>query len=185
MTSRTAIALLLSSALSGCLTFGATPPEEEEEETSDNTFAVEAEKASSNCGTGQLTLDDTWGFDVEIVSHPRAGTIDWDTGDGAIEGTLEAEEKTFTVTAETVVDMRTSDSAAGLPPCSIRRVDELEGKLDHAGAPTSFEGSLSFKFEPTEGSDCSDLLYGEERLVEQLPCRVSYDLEGSLQKPDE
>lgn len=185
---RSVLALACASSLVGCLTFGpggSSNPEDDDGESSPSTFDVAATQRESSCGTGQLQLDASWSFEADLVAQPSEGIVSWDIGEGSSDGELDTEERTFTVSSSHVVNMRTSQDPAGLPPCSIRRVDELEAKLDDAAEPTSFEGTLTYRYEPTDGSDCSDLLVGDARIVAALPCVVVYEIEGEARAAEE
>ncbi len=70
-----------------------------------------------------------------------------------------------------------------LPPCRIRRIDTVEGEFDSARDRSSFEGTMSFRYEATEGSDCSDIIgepeyWGTVAVLGKLPCEASYEVFG-------
>jgi hypothetical protein len=181
--------LLLSYGISGCLTFGqgGTPTDDDggEQTVEPGTYAVEGESTMNTCGTGSLSLADSWSFNV-VLKRTSDG-ISWDVGNGPTDGTLE-DDGDFTISSSFVQDMRTEEDS-WKPACSIMRSDIVKGTLaanaseddaeDEDALSDSFDGSMTYSFEPTEGSDCSDLVIGEERVAAQLPCVARYDVEGT------
>ncbi len=176
-------------ALSGCLTLGGgtTPTEDDGEQTVEpGTYDVEGTSTENTCGTGSLALASSWSF--QVVLKRTSDGISWDVGNGPTDGALE-DDGDFTITSSFVQDMRTEEDS-WKTPCSIMRTDIVKGTLipseDDADADADddtlsdpFEGSMTYTFEPTEGSDCSDLVVGMERLAAQLPCVARYDVEGT------
>ena len=74
---------------------------------------------------------------------------------------------------------RTEADPAWLPPCSIRRTDTAEGELSSDSEDVaSFSGKLGYRFEATEGSDCSDLFGAQGPLFLRLPCSVTYAIDA-------
>lgn len=182
--------LLIAYATTGCLTLGGgtTPTDDDggDETVEPGTYQVEGETTQNTCGTGSLALADSWSFEV-VLKRTNDG-ISWDVGNGPTDGTLE-DDGDFTITSSFVQDMRTEEDS-WKPPCAIMRTDIVKGTLapseDDADAAADdealsdpFEGTMTYTFEPTEGSDCSDLVLGEERLAAQLPCVARYDVEGT------
>lgn len=147
-------------------------------------YSVDATETDSTCGEGSLSLEAEWTFDATLDVDEDAGTVSADLGTGKIVGTLGDDGKTFDLVTTIVVDMRAGTDQTAMPPCSIKRTDTLTGTLDQGDAldptkeptDTGFSGVLTYHFEPTEGSDCEDLLLGETPLVTQLPCDVAYDV---------
>lgn len=174
---------LIAAALGGCLTFGDSSGTGEEEPTYDEpTFAVDAELTQQSCGTGQIAFESTRTFDVGLTIDAESASLEWHTHEGIANGDVDLEDGSFFITYSLTFDMRGPDDG-WLPPCSIRRTDEIDGAVDDAEDPLGFEASISHRYEPLEGSDCSDLLVGEARLMERLPCAVAYDLVGELLEP--
>jgi hypothetical protein len=181
--------LLLAYGISGCLTFGeggaATDDDGGEPTVEPGTYEVEGDTTMNTCGTGSLALADSWSF--QVVLKRTSDGISWDVGNGPTDGTLE-DDGDFTISSSFVQDMRTEEES-WKPACSIMRTDIVKGTLaateddtesdDEDALSESFEGSMTYTFEPTEGSDCSDLVIGEERLAAQLPCVARYEVEGN------
>jgi hypothetical protein len=138
-------------------------------------FAVEASLASQTCGSGSLALAEALSFSVTVGESD--GVLTWGQGDASLRGDLDADGVTFELASATVVDMRQA-SEENLPPCSIRRTDRVRGAFDDAEDKASFSAELELAYEPTDGSDCRDLLFGPERLVQALPCGARYELRG-------
>ena len=173
------VAFVFSLAASGCLTFG-QGGSQDDEGAGEPGFAVAADPLSSTCGSNQLDLEAAWSFTVQIETDPEAEIVTWDDGTRKGEVALELEDLSFTVTSTKVVDMRTSEEVGWLPPCRIRRTDRVEATLDDAEEPTALEGKMSFSFEPTDESDCSDILAREAPVIAKLPCEAKFEIEGEL-----
>lgn len=172
--------------LSGCLTLGGgtAPTDDGSEPTVEpGTYDVEGESTQNTCGTGSLALADSWSF--QVVLKRTSDGISWDVGNGPTDGALE-DDGDFTITSSFVQDMRTEEDS-WKPACSIMRTDIVKGTLAASEMESDasdvlsdpFEGSMTYTFEPTEGSDCSDLVMGEDRLAAALPCVARYDVEGT------
>ncbi|MEM9691891.1 MAG: hypothetical protein AAGA56_05065 [Myxococcota bacterium] len=77
------------------------------------------------------------------------------------------------------------DDASG-PRCIIRRTNTIEGQLDPAVGVArtvpGFTGTLSSRYEATEESDCSEFLALPVPLADQLPCTITYALDGKRQR---
>lgn len=173
--------LTLAAVLStGCLTLGNQGPAGEggggnSAEADPEVFEVTATLTQYTCGTGQLSLDETWEFYGRLSVEDGKG-VEWDWGEGVRIGKLTSSSGSFSVSSSIVVNMRTQDEADWMPPCSIQRTDDLTGKLDSTDDPRAFEGSLVFNYLPTSGSDCEDLLLGDDRILETLPCTATYQI---------
>ncbi len=132
-----------------------------------------------SCGTaGLLAAPDAMklGVGIRLVSG-RA--VHWDHGEGIMMGTLD-NLGSFSVSRFLRVDMREGDAEA--PSCYVERDMIIDGVLlgnpDSAGTYDEFEGAMRYVYRAYGGSDCSDLLEGPEAIADELPCTVSYDLEG-------
>ncbi len=141
------------------------------------TFHVAATRGVNTCGDGALGNAATWEFDVKLA---RGGAqIFWNNGVEIIDGTIDADAKSFHFTTGVLMNMRTAESH-GLPACSIRRTDRADGKLAATDDDVaSFKGKLEFGFAPTEGSSCEDLIMGSAAVLAKLPCGILYAIEGT------
>jgi hypothetical protein len=130
-------------------------------------FAVGARLKSTTCGAQALDTPADWNFDV-VLSRDY-DLLYWNTGKDAVEGTIEADGRTFSFSSETVVDF---DMSGNPRACSVVRTDSASGTFDDGKKMRSFEGSLSYSFAPKAGTDCSDLIAGAS--FDELPCSMSY-----------
>ncbi|AKT40218.1 hypothetical protein [Chondromyces crocatus] len=167
--------LLLLPALTGCEhLFGKAEPEEPGEVL--GVFHVVGTRASNTCGEGALGATPTWEFDVELSREE--GILYWNNGAELVLGSLADDDRTFSIEASSVVDMRTEETLA-YAPCSLERRDIASGKLQKAGEDEivpGFSGSLTYRFSPTADSECMDLIEGETALFTMLPCTMVYEL---------
>jgi hypothetical protein len=169
------VASALVALLPGCQNLGALLGDDEASSTGGESdaqgYSVEGRLEDNTCGSGSLALSDEWDFDVAIR---RTGqSIAWE--DTPAE--LADDGVSFTAEAQAFFDVRGPEDAY-LPPCTIVRSDRVEGRFDDASDPSGFEGTFLLSYAPTEGSDCTDLLEGPERLVGFLPCEARYVIEG-------
>lgn len=144
------------------------------------TFNVAAKLTTLSCGG---SAPDPWTFDVK-VNHD-ASTVYWIQGGAPISATVDADGHA-TFAAQTVTDVRAA--TAKVPGCSIARTDSLGVYLiDGSTKPTTdpaelqtFEGTLSYTFAATEGSDCTTELAASGGSWEALPCTAAYTVKGTL-----
>ncbi len=141
------------------------------EGTNAERFAVEGTMDENTCGSGSLALSNTWSF--EIALERSGDTLYWN--DSPVS--LSDDGLTFSAQAQAFFDVRGKEDSY-LPPCTIVRTDRVEARLDSEDDPTGFEGTFELSYDPTDGSDCSDLLEGPERLAGFLPCSALYAIEG-------
>lgn len=126
--------------------------------------------------TGLLAVPDQHGL---VVTLTQVGTsLHWREGQRLLIGSID-EQRSFEVEGYLHVNMRQDTPDADLPPCYIDRWELKTGELDYEdGACSGFSGQLIFHMEPSDGSDCSDLMTGSEPLATELPCDVVYDVEA-------
>jgi hypothetical protein len=130
-------------------------------------FAVGARLKSSTCGVQALETPESWDF--EVVLSRDGDLVYWNTGDDAVEGSLDADGKTFSFSSETVVQV---DSSSHPRACSVVRRDSASGTFDDAEDVRAFDGSLSYRFTPKAGTDCTDLVASAS--FDELPCVMNY-----------
>jgi hypothetical protein len=139
------------------------------------TFRVEATREANTCGDDALGgAPATWAFELRL--RRGDGVMYWDNGVEVIPGRIGANGQSFSFDTGIVVDMREQGSA-GLPSCSIARRDRASGMLD--AEDDAFTGSIAYDFAPTQGSDCTDLVFGEIPSFAALPCGMTYDLDAT------
>jgi hypothetical protein len=141
------------------------------------TYHVAAKRGANTCGDGALGNQEAWEFDVKLA---RGGSqIFWNNGAEIIDGTIDADEKSFHFDTGVLMNMRTAEDH-GLPACSIERTDQADGTLAATGTDVaSFEGKLAFDFAPSAGSSCEDLIQGSTAILAALPCKIVYALTGT------
>lgn len=136
------------------------------------TFHVTAKETQNSCGAGALGATATWEFDVKLAWGE--GQIFWNSGGEIVVGALSEDRRSFEIATSVLMDMRTEEDA-GKPPCSILRTDVAKGTLETSGeSVSSFGGTLSYAFDPTADSDCTDLLGPETPVLAALPCSMTY-----------
>src|SRR5262249_45138778 len=115
--------------------------------------------------------------------------IFWNNGVEEIDGVVGDDGIGFQFQSGVVENMR-AQQPMGLPPCSIARTDTAKGTLS---SPTNdveaFEGDLGYTFGMTPGSNCDDLILGndpivagEQPVVAALPCAMDYQLSAQRTK---
>lgn len=172
---------ILVVGLTACLELGQQPASESTETTGSTAalgrYEVTASLDTQTCGTGSIVFPETLTFVIELDEEDKQ--LVWGDGALALRGRLAANGVEFSVEAKKVVDARDDTQAENLPPCLIERTDAVQGALDDPEAPTGFEATLEIDYAPEAGSDCEDLLFGPNRLVQALPCQARYELVGS------
>lgn len=141
-------------------------------------FHVTGKLVSTTCGA----TPDPWEFDVRLRYERR--TLYWVQGDAPIAAQVDSAAKA-TLKSGTTQTVREADARSRTAACTIARSDVVELVLapltapfeDVAGA-TSFKGTLTYRFAPTEGSSCEDQLSDSGGDFATLPCDVKYDVAG-------
>lgn len=171
---RDALALFvigLCAASTGCVeAFGDKDPHQPGEPL--GTFHLVADQKQNDCGDGALGAPAQWEFDVKLAWQDDS--LFWNSGGQVIPGTLSADRRSFEISSDVVINMRTS-ADTGKKPCSIDRHDIAKGTLVPDGTGVSAaKGTLSYSYTPTSGSDCADLVASEAPVFLALPCGMSY-----------
>ncbi len=136
------------------------------------TFHITATQTKNQCGDGALGAPATWDFDVKLAW--KDGSLFWNSGGEVISGPLSADNKSFQIDTDVVMNMRTATDK-GKPACSMDRHDTAKGTLTLDGDGVSAAaGTLTYAFEPTEGSSCDDLVTSDTPLFEAIPCEMVY-----------
>lgn len=152
--------------------------------TSLGTFHVSAKLTASTCGT----VPDPWEFDVKLA-HEES-TLYWIQGGAPVSGTMDATARATMKTTDSR-ELRAADAKKKLPGCVVIRDDVLDVALggEKADAPlmtvgeaTRFDGKLTYRFSPMQGSECSDQTLDQGGDFAALPCDVSYDLTAAQTK---
>jgi hypothetical protein len=137
-------------------------------------FRVEAELAETTCGPGALGTPERWSFQIQLSREPHS--IYWNQGGAAVEGAIANDGVSFTLASSTEVPVTLADAGGGM--CSMERLDEAHGTLDSPGLDVrAFTGTLTYRFEPRLGSDCT-VLVGVPGGFDALPCRVGFEIDA-------
>ncbi len=166
---------LLAALVAAPLTTGCLADE------ADNPYAIykAGGAVSANCGdTGLLVGPAEMSLRVGIRLVGNTG-FHWDQGDGILMGVID-DSASFSVSRYMRVDVRPGDDDNAA--CIVERTMIVEGSFDGLvdtdGTYRTFDAVMRNEYRPYTGSDCSDLLEGDERIADELPCTVSYELEG-------
>lgn len=173
-----AIAATALSATSGCSGKDPFDPG-----TKLGTFRVTAKLTRSTCGP----TPNPWTFDVRLAHD--GPTLYWIQGGAPVQGTVDTSARAL-LEVETLHDVSAADPKRKKAACSIARSDALaitlvgpdDAPVTDPAQTSSFSGSLVYAFAPTEGSDCSDQLTAFGGGFEALPCRVEYEVTGTLEQ---
>ena len=133
-------------------------------------FHVTSALTASSCGAAP----NPWEFDVKLATDHN--TLYWKQGDAPVAGTMDAASHVI-MTATTEATVIPPDPRTNPTGCTIGRTDALAVTV--TGAPiNAFTGTLSYTFEPANGSDCSGAIGTDGYAA--LPCSVSYNITGKI-----
>jgi len=145
-------------------------------------FEVEGKLVTSSCGAAL----DPWQFDVRLRHEQR--TLYWVQGGLPISGPIDANARVV-LKASTSATVRAADAKTKTNACTIARSDVVDLVLAPVASPgddvttaTSFQGTLTYRFSPTQGSSCDDQLAEAGGDYAALPCDVTYELRGTRTK---
>ena len=140
------------------------------------TFHVVAEREQTTCGDGAVGAPSHWEFDVRLSREER--TLYWNTGAAAVEGTVDADGVSFSISSQTRVEIAPPEPEI-FAGCVVMREDEATGALDAPGLEVGgFEATLSYAFAPEGDSDCQ-MLVGVPGGFSELPCEMAYTASAS------
>jgi hypothetical protein len=126
------------------------------------------------CGADSLAAPERWTFDVKLSRE--GGTLYWLNGREAIVGDIDKSGR-FSFASHVDVPLRPQRGAA--KGCTLVRRDTASGKLSESAA--SLSGELTYGYDATATSECSDLAIGTDGLPITLPCKLTYALSGDRQ----
>ena len=173
-----AFAYLMPLLLGGCLEFGKVDDAKAPGDLL-GVYSVVGTLDDTTCGAGALAAEDPWSFEVKLSRYQR--DLYWLNGREAIVGSIEKDGRSFAF--DTRVEIEVQAPLRGHPGCVISRVDRARGELSADDTDVeSFEGSLSFDFSATPGSDCLDWMAAES--VPQIPCSVDYELDADRESTE-
>jgi len=136
-------------------------------------YVVKGRLGQDTCGAESLRAPSDWGFEVKLSRDGSA--LYWLNGREAIVGEIDKGGK---FGFETHLDLPLREKRGAAKGCTIVRRDSAEGLLAASGA--SFSAALSFGYEQTSSSDCSEWTAAAEveGVPQALPCRLEYSLEA-------
>lgn len=134
-------------------------------------YAVTGKLGDDSCGAASLDAPERWTFDVKLSRE--GSTLYWLNGREAIVGDIDQRNR-FTFASHVDVPLRARKGAA--KGCTLVRRDSASGKLSDAAS--ALEAELTYAYEATADSDCSDFAVGTDGVPLSLPCKLSYSLSG-------
>jgi hypothetical protein len=135
-------------------------------------FSVTGQLGDDTCGAESLSAPATWSFQVKLSRE--GSTLYWLNGREAIVGDIDSSGR---FEFETHLDLPLAETHGAAKGCTVVRRDAASGTL--AGSLESFKGQLSYAYEATSDSDCSEFATGTSGTPQALPCRMSYALAGA------
>ncbi len=149
----------------------------------ENPFALYSAKGEleQSCGeTGLLAGPETIDMRVSIRLVGGSG-FHWDQGDGVTMGSKDAEGN-FAISRYLRADLgevATDESS----DCQVEKTLVVEGVMlgtvGRDGTYDGFRAKMHNHYTVYPGTDCSAELAGEEPIADELPCTVTYDIEGT------
>jgi hypothetical protein len=141
------------------------------------TYSVTGRLARDDCGAELLGAPNPWRFDLKLSRFER--DLYWLNGREAIVGDIEKNGTSFSFDTHVDVTIRPA-SANGRGGCVVSRRDRASGSLITDGDTVSgLTAELDFQYSPKNNDECVEII-GLPGGVEQLPCRLGYDLSGQL-----
>jgi hypothetical protein len=134
-------------------------------------FVVAGKLGDDSCGAASLNAPERWSFDVKLS---RLGsTLYWLNGREAIVGEIDASGH---FAFESRVNVTLAQRHGAAKGCTLVRRDAASGKLSESAA--TLTGKLTYAYDATSDSECSEFAIGSDGLPLALPCRLSYSLDG-------
>lgn len=133
-------------------------------------FAVDGKLADDSCGAESLSAPAEWSFEVKLSRD--GSTLYWLNGREAIVGEIDA---SGSFAFETHLDLPLVRRRGAAKGCTIVRRDSANGALRDA----AFSAQLSYAYQATADSDCTELTTGVDGMPEALPCKLTYSLSGA------
>jgi hypothetical protein len=133
-------------------------------------FAVDGTLQDDSCGAESLNAPAEWSFEVKLSRE--GSTLYWLNGREGIVGEI---DKTDAFTFETHIDLPLSERHGAAKGCTIVRRDAASGAL----RADAFNAKLSYAYEASMDSDCSEFVAGVDGMPQALPCLLGYSLKGT------
>jgi hypothetical protein len=170
-----ACSVLFALALNGCVAPGEQTLDDQDphrpgDELGD--FAVTGKLGDDSCGADSLNAPSTWTFQVKLS---REGTtLYWLNGREAILGDI---DDSGHFAFETHLDLPLAEKHGAAKGCTIVRRDSASGSL--ASSSESLSGKLTYAYDATSDSDCTEFITGTSGAPLLLPCQMTYALRGN------
>lgn len=135
-------------------------------------FSVTGKLGPDSCGAENLSAPAKWSFQLKLSR--KGSTLYWLNGREAIVGEI---DKNGRFSFETQLEVPLAPQRGAAKGCTMFRRDVASGTL--ASGEASFTGKLSYAYDQSSGSDCSEFTTGVEGQPLALPCSFSYALAGT------
>jgi hypothetical protein len=133
-------------------------------------FAIDGKLSEDSCGAESLSAPEKWSFEVKLSRD--GSTLYWLNGREGIVGDI---DKSGGFSFETRIDLPITERRGAAKGCTIVRRDLASGSLNDS----ALSAKLTYQYDATKDSDCSEFATGTEGMPEALPCKLSYSLKGS------
>jgi hypothetical protein len=133
-------------------------------------FSVDGSLDADGCGAANLSAPEAWTFEVKLSKQGR--TLYWLNGREAIVGDIDANGR---FAFETHIEVVLAPKRGAAKGCTMVRRDAASGTLSGDAA---LRGKLSYSYEATAESDCTEYALGAEGTPLTLPCSLTYALRG-------
>lgn len=134
-------------------------------------FSVQGKLGDDSCGAESLSAPAKWSFEVKLSRD--GNTLYWLNGREGIVGDI---DKSGAFSFDTHIDLPFAARRGAAKGCTIVRRDLARGTLNES--QTVLSASLTYAYEATKDSDCSEFTTGTAGMPEALPCKLVYSLEG-------
>ena len=134
-------------------------------------YALAGALSDDSCGAESLNAPEQWSFEVKLSRD--GSTLYWLNGREGIVGEI---DKAGSFAFETHLDLPFAERHGAAKGCTIVRRDLAQGAL--AKSEDALTMKLSYAYEQTSDSDCSEFVTGTDGLPLALPCSMTYSLDG-------
>jgi hypothetical protein len=162
-----------------CVAWGCVAPSDQALDDQDphrpgdalGSYAITGKLGDDSCGAESLNAPERWTFDVKLSRE--GSTLYWLNGREAIVGDIDKSGR-FSFASHVDVPLRPRKGAA--KGCTLVRRDTASGKLSDTSA--TLKAELTYAYDATADSECSEFAIGTDGLPLALPCKLSYSLAG-------
>lgn len=171
------VLFVVACAASACVQPGEQPEDDQDPHQPGDAlgaFAVTGKLGDDSCGAESLNAPETWSFQVKLS---REGTtLYWLNGREAIVGDIDHDGR---FAFETHLDLPLAEKHGAAKGCTIVRHDSASGTLALETDSSALRGKLSYAYDATSDSDCSEFTTGTNGQPLALPCQLTYALTGA------